>query len=596
MTASLTTTFSGRESLVQKVGFLRALVTNPIIRKEVLMSLRTRKAIAMQVLFLVIQAGLLWLYWPATGMQDAEGVKAREILSILAIGEMAMVALFAPAFTAASLTVEKERKTLESLFATALRPWEIAYGKIVGSLAFLVLVVASGAIGLAAPLMLGDVRLAQVLAVMGLLLLTAVFLGAIGLFISTFMHRSYRSIILTYAVLLVICFFLATPAWPITGNLITRCGPVWQGILHVLSSFSPLEAMISVVLPDSGYATGAAAWPPFWQVYVVLASVCIVALAAACIAKLSRPVAPPRPREELKVIERDGKFTARSVMFLVDPRKRKRAIRWWQNPVLIKEFRTRPMLQSHWLVRASLTCLISAIVLMVVVNIAVKNFVEEAGTKVVAGTDMEQVAMIPAIATSAAVLMVVMIILIGPAMASGAISSDRETGVWELLRTTRMSSWRIASGKFQASIIPLLLITGAVVPALAILIFVDTTIWINVLRMLAVAGSTVFFVSSAGMFFSSLFPRTSTATAWTYGLVITLGLLTLLTLLGDKAFSGQFVRWVLLANPVAAVMEAGGSVLQGHTLFADHLKIMLTAGAAMFVVTVIRVFQLRRPD
>src|SRR5512140_1160113 len=104
-------------------------MANPIIRKEVLMTLRTSKALVMQVAFLVALAGLMWLYWPADGLQDIGGERARQILSILAIGELALVALFAPAFTGAALTMEKEKKTFESLFATRLLPREIALGK-----------------------------------------------------------------------------------------------------------------------------------------------------------------------------------------------------------------------------------------------------------------------------------------------------------------------------------------------------------------------------------------------------------------------------------------------------------------------------------
>ena len=59
---------------------------------------------------------LLWRNWPPEGLQDIGSQQARTILSILAIGQLAMVALFAPAFTAASLTSEQEKNTLESLF------------------------------------------------------------------------------------------------------------------------------------------------------------------------------------------------------------------------------------------------------------------------------------------------------------------------------------------------------------------------------------------------------------------------------------------------------------------------------------------------
>ncbi|HUU22984.1 MAG TPA: ABC transporter permease, partial [Phycisphaerae bacterium] len=157
------------------------MFANPIIRKEVLSSLRTRKAVAMQAAFLLAAAVLIWRSWPADGLQDIGSQLSRRILSILAIGELALVGLFAPAFTAASLTSERERNTLESLFFTAMRPWEIALGKIVGSLGFLVLLVLSGVPALTAPFLLGGISGQEVLAIVGILLLTAIYTGMIGL-------------------------------------------------------------------------------------------------------------------------------------------------------------------------------------------------------------------------------------------------------------------------------------------------------------------------------------------------------------------------------------------------------------------------------
>ena len=198
---------------------------------------------------------------------------------------------------------------------------------------------------------------------------------------------------------------------------------------------------------------------------------------------------------------------------------------------------------------------------------------------------------------SVSALMVVLIVLVGPAITSGAICSDRESGVWDLLRTTRLSSWRIVSGKFQASVIPLLLLAAAMMPALFILVYFNENLLPNVLRIAAVVGMTVLFVAMAGMFFSSLCSRTSTATAWTYALVITVALLTLLALLAEDLFSRRLLAAVFVVNPVAAALDAAGHPgLRRFGLMVPHLKIMAAATAAMFLVTVLRVCQLRRAE
>ena len=256
------------------------MIRNPIIHKEVLSALRTRKAVLMQVVFLAVALALTYLLWPEGGLQDVGGELSRRILGVLAIGQLVLVAMFAPAFTAASLTSEHEHNTFESLMATSLRPWEIAVGKMVGSLGFLLLLVATGIPSLAIPLLLGGVSGGDVLAVIGVLFVTAIYLGMIGLLISSMMHRSYRAIIVTYAVLLVVCFVFAAPAWPVSKNLMGRGSTASQSVMHVIASLSPVEAMLSLIWEKSTYTIGARNMPPFWQLYLPLSGVVTAAVAA----------------------------------------------------------------------------------------------------------------------------------------------------------------------------------------------------------------------------------------------------------------------------------------------------------------------------
>lgn len=632
------------------------MIRNPIIHKEVLSTLRTKKALAMQAGFFLAVIALVWLLWPEGGLQDIGGQQARRILSILAMGELIIVILVAPAFTAAAITGESERNTIEGLFASRLKPWEIATGKIFGSLTFLVLLVLTGAPALATPFLLGGIGQYEVLTILGILLLTAVYLGMIGLYLSTILHRSYRAIIVSYAVLFVVCIGAAIPAWPVSKNLLARGDPIPQQVLHTLASLSPVQAMMSLVWPDSAYVQGARSMPPFWETYLYVSVAMIVLLSLLCLFRLRRPPQPPRPREKLRVVERN-QVSARNLFFLFDPRKRKRPVSWWQNPVLCKEFRTRPMLQVHWLLRAVGACLIVSVLLMFLVSIGVQAFVGEGA----AGLYQNM-------ATAVSAMMVILIVLLGPAIAAGAICTDRETGVWDLMRVTPIPSWRIVTGKFQASIIPLLLLIMAALPAMFILVYFDssfapqlggflenlkaqnlvpntylyglvgavlvlfvlmfiglvlknstlltipTFIFLVLLisalaaayagflifspmlrRVCMVIGMSILFTCTAGTMFSSLFPRTSTATAWTYGLVVTLALLSLLGLLVEDLLSRRILEAAFLLNPIIAVMEASGAPgVQKYGLLNPHLEIMAILTGVMFVITVLRVFQLRR--
>jgi len=399
------------------------------------------------------------------------------------------------------------------------------------------------------------------------------------------MYRSYRAVIVTYVIVLVICFLSASPAWPISGNLMSRTGPGMQKLLHVIASVSPLQAMLSVVMPQSDYTVAAASMPPYWQLFIPISILVTLITAAITLYKLHLPLTDPQQREKLKVIER-GQITARTFLFIVDPRKRKRMIRWWQNPMLMKEFRTRPMLQAQWLLRAVGLCLIVSVLLMILVSVSLGTFVAERGAVIYM-----------MMMTVVGGLMVVLIMLIGPSLSGGTISADRESGIWSLMRTTRLSSWQIVSGKFQSSVIPLLLFALATLPALLILLWFNVNLWQNMVRVCYIIGMTILVVCTTGMFFSSIFARTATATAWTYAVVLGIGLANLLVLLGEELLPHRLIETIFLVNPVAGAMDAAGHPsMQKYDLWATHLKIMALSTIAMFAVTIVRVHQLRRPE
>jgi ABC-type transport system involved in multi-copper enzyme maturation permease subunit len=165
------------------------------------------------------------------------------------------------------------------------------------------------------------------------------------------------------------------------------------------------------------------------------------------------------------------------------------------------------------------------------------------------------------------------------------------------MRTAPLPAWRIVSGKFQASLIPLLLLIIGTAPALVILLAFQRAMMPNILRILQVVGMTGLFVTVLGMFFSSVCSRTSTATVWTYGVVSAMSLLTMLALLGGGVFGPRFIETVFVVNPIAAVMDAAGhQATQDYNLLRPYLQIMAAASGILFVLTVARVYQLGKAD
>ena len=109
---------------------------NPVVERELVGALRSRKAVAMQVVPAAACALLVLLRWPAEGQVDLSGSQAREVFRLFGYGLLAAVVLLVPAYPATALVRERVHGTLALLLQTPLRPWSIYLGKLAGVLGF----------------------------------------------------------------------------------------------------------------------------------------------------------------------------------------------------------------------------------------------------------------------------------------------------------------------------------------------------------------------------------------------------------------------------------------------------------------------------
>jgi len=172
----------------------------PVMMKE--MRGRMRGLRAPTLLFittgLTIGIGLLvvMLMWPHASDDWTED--AAEIGRALFIGAIycqgILAALIAPALTAGCISIEKERQTLEMLLLTRLSCANIALGKLVSSLGFLLLVLLCGLPVMAVAFLFGGLDLAQLFWSFGLIFAATMLFGAIGLFCSARMPRTASAV------------------------------------------------------------------------------------------------------------------------------------------------------------------------------------------------------------------------------------------------------------------------------------------------------------------------------------------------------------------------------------------------------------------
>ncbi len=582
---------------------------NPIFRKEVITSLRSNRALWLQILFVATLAGMAIILWPSEGIYSLAARSSGQLPILLALGQLALVCLFAPAFTAPSLTSEVEKNTFDMLFGTQLRPAEIAFGKMAGGLTFLLLVVLSSVPVVGLCFVLGGVTARDASLIYAILVVTALLYGLLGLTISGLARRSYQAVIATYAATLLLAVGVLVPAmmwWE-------RAGPSGRLFVHVLESLSPFRAMVSVIRPDfARVAEGkVVTLSAEWRFFLPVALVGIVSLALVLCWLLRRPPQPPRRTIRAAVEDRPRRERiARRLFFVIDPHRRRRPIGQLANPVLIKELRSRPLGSGHRMMRVISACVVLSLLLMVAATQGTLLFSPDR------------------VAVTLVVYQLTLVVLIAPALAAPTISGERESGVFELLRATPLSSWTIVAGKFQAALLPLLLIIAVTTAVYASVLYVESRsvseigaallAWVSswfgvetgtgreaaklvgsiqrIGRVFLVVAAAGVFCLSCGMLFSAFARRTSVATAAAYSIV---GICCLGTFVGaflEGAWLPQgAARWFFVFNPVAAGLDAMGvDAFRRYHLYGQHLALSIVATAALFCVTMWRVGRLVR--
>jgi len=185
-----------------------AVWSNPVVVRDLRVRMRGSRsywhlALYLALLILLAVSG----YHTATTTSGVRGpaASAYEIQSQLQmlyyfifVTLAGLVCFIAPALTAASITTEKQRLTLDLLVTTPLTSSELLVGKLISSMAFLALLLVLSLPASALCVILGGATQADLFRVYMLLLMDGLVLSAIGLYYSATSKNSMNAIISTY--------------------------------------------------------------------------------------------------------------------------------------------------------------------------------------------------------------------------------------------------------------------------------------------------------------------------------------------------------------------------------------------------------------
>jgi ABC-type transport system involved in multi-copper enzyme maturation permease subunit len=118
------------------------------------------------------------------------------------------------------------------------------------------------------------------------------------------------------------------------------------------------------------------------------------------------------------------------------------------------------------------------------------------------------------------ILELLMIVIIGPALTSGAISSERERGTFDLLRTTLLSPRALVLGKLGSTVMYLLLLIFAALPLQSLAFFLGGVGMTEMIISIVMLAASTFLFCMLGLYFSSIAKRTIIATTLSYATLL----------------------------------------------------------------------------
>jgi ABC-2 type transport system permease protein len=245
---------------------LRRLVRNPLIVKDGLSRVRTWRAPAVIALYLAVLGLVVYLVLTLQLSLFRGGFGfaqvGRNVFTAIAQVQLALVCLFGPAVAAGAISGERERQTLDVLMVSSMPPWAIIWGKLVASVAFILLLITAALPVFATVFFLGGIDSEQFLISQLVTVTTALSIGAVSLFLSVLFQRTLASTVVAYG----FTFAITAGTW-LAGTVLTQMalaqaqistgrtgpiGPTGPPDAHPLLLISPFHALASALQNASG--------------------------------------------------------------------------------------------------------------------------------------------------------------------------------------------------------------------------------------------------------------------------------------------------------------------------------------------------------
>lgn len=554
------------------------LLRNPIVERELIGMLRTRRAMLMQIGPALVFTVLVLLRWPTEAQVALSGAESIEVFRLFGYGLMTTLVLLVPVFPATAIVREKVQGTLPLLLNSPMSSWAIYSGKLAGLISFVILPLLMSVPAAAACYAMGGIALGgDLLALYAVLTLLTFQYTTLGLLVSSRANSIDGALRITYGLVLLMVVVALGPYQLLQGK-----SYAWLvDAADWLRCLSPIPAVMELLGHGDAVSQGLISGGGAPGRFAIVASVTSLGFVLYTVAGLKQTMLD-RSRWQGLITEERGAAARwfRRVVFLVDPQRRKKGIGPLVNPVMVKEFRSRRFGRSHWMLRLVAACALASLLLTYAATTGTLDW----GVETIGGIMV--------------VLQVALIVLITPSLAAGLISLEHESGGWTLLRMTPLSTRQIIVGKLVSVVWTLLLVLLATLPGYLVMMVIMPVLMQQIFYVLISLLLTAFFALLLGATVSSFFHRTAPATIVAYALLVAIcGGTMLVWMARDAPFGHDTVQTALLINPMAAaleILEVPG--FTGYELMPANWWFVGSACLVLLAVLSVQTWRLTRPQ
>lgn len=246
---------------------------NPVFMKEIKLRFRNAKSFSALAFYLIALTLLILAYLiVVTDFVGTGYFRPNEsfvLFCCLTALQMGLVLFMTPALTAGAVSAEREKQTLSMLLTTTLTSPQIIVGKLLASIAFLVLLLIATLPMYSLVFLFGGVSPSQLLSVFALFLLTVFSIGSVGILFSTVTKKTVVSMISTYGMAIFLTLFTAIFFFV---GIATMQGETAHPLSYLWIALNPFAVILSVLVPDisTGISELTQMNQPIWVVYTII--------------------------------------------------------------------------------------------------------------------------------------------------------------------------------------------------------------------------------------------------------------------------------------------------------------------------------------